>query len=618
VFVSDRRQRALYWFLTWIVLALHLGRFFDFAAPSGLLVHQFALVGSYAFLFLLPVWLVVWLAGRAAGGPGQGAVARLAPVLAVALAGVVQIALYGDHLLWRLYGFHLNGFVWNILTTPGGIAALGSTASTERDFALLAAAIFALQVLIFFAARALARGPLPAPRLVWVLPLFLVVTVGERLGYAVSHFYGYTPLLENARRVPFYQPLTMRGVFEKRLGWERPQRLEVATARLEGALRYPRAKLRIEPPAKPLNVVWLVAESWRADMLDARVMPQMHALAGRAQHFTRHFSGGNGTRIGVFSQFYSLPANLWFPVLDARVGSPLVQVLRKQDYQMRLFTSARFTYPEFDKTVFVEVPREQMVEDAEGETWMRDRRNVDRLIEFVDQRDPARPFMTFLFFESPHANYNFPPESVIETGYLEDFSYADMELERDIGAIRKRYINAVHHLDSQLGRVLGHLERRGLLDDTLVVITGDHGEEFMEKGRWGHNSTFVDEQVRVPLVLWVPGRAPLRVDARTSHADLLPTLMPLLGVANPPADYAIGRSLFDPQPKRLLLAGDWDRLAFLGEDYKLVLPFSSGSFTAMQASGADDRALADESAVIRAMLPAIQGEMGRLRRFLGH
>ncbi|MFT3757770.1 sulfatase-like hydrolase/transferase [Thauera sp.] len=610
MFVSDRRQRALYWFFTWIVFALHLGRFFDFAAPSGLLVYQLALVGSYALLFLAPVWLIVQLAGRIAP--------RSAAVLAVVLAGIVQIALFGDHMLWKLYGFHLNGFVWNILTTPGGIAALGSSASTERDFALLALGFLVLQVLVFLAARLLARGAVPAPRLAWVLPLFLVVTVGERLGYAVSHFYGYTPLLENAQRVPFYQPLTMRGLFEKQLGWERPQRLTVAAAKLDGSLRYPQARLHIEAPARPLNIVWLVAESWRADTLDPRVMPQTHALVGRAQHFTRHFSGGNGTRIGVFSQFYSLPANLWFPVLDARVGSPLIQVLQNQDYQIKLFTSARFTYPEFDKTVFVDVPREQMVEDSEGEGWMRDRRNVDRLIEFVDQRDPSRPFMTFLFFESPHANYNFPPDAVIEPDYLEDFSYADMDLQRNIGGIHKRYINAVHHLDSQLGKLVENLERRGLLETTLVVITGDHGEEFMEKGRWGHNSTFVDEQVRVPLLLLVPGREPRRVDLRTSHADLLPTVLPLLGVTNPPSDYAIGHSLFDPQPNRVLLAGDWDRLAFLGEDYKLVLPFTSGSFTAMQISGADDRAVADESAVLRATMPTVQGEMGRLRRFLGH
>lgn len=605
-----RRADAFYWLLTWLAVALNLGRFFDLAAPSWLLLYQLLLIGSYALLFVAPAWAIARLAGRFAAKAGT--------VLAVLLAGAVQLALYGDHLLWQLYGFHLNGFVWNILTTPGGIEALGSSASTEREVALLAAAIFAGQGVLRLLGHGLARLRLPAPRLAWVLPLFLVATLGERISYGVGHFYGYSPLLESAQRVPFYQPLTMRRVLEKQFGLERPQRMEVASAELKGQLRYPQAPLRIEAPARPLNVVWLVAESWRADTLNERVMPQTHAFAQRAQHFTRHFSGGNGTRIGMFSQFYGLPANLWFPVLDARVGSPLIDVLQQQDYQLRLFTSARFSYPEFDKTLFVKVPREQMVEDDQGDTWARDRRNVDRLLEFVDQRDPARPFMTFLFFESPHANYNFPPESVIEPDYLPDFSYASMDLKRDIKGIHNRYLNAVHHLDSQLARITAHLEAQGLLDDTLLVITGDHGEEFMEKGRWGHNSTFVDEQLRVPLVLWIPGREAHRESLRTSHVDLLPTLLPLLGVHNPSSDYSIGLSLLQPQTDRLLLAGDWDRLAFLGEQYKTVLPFSSGSFVGLAISRADDRQVSDSATVLQGKLPLIQAQMGSLRRFLGH
>lgn len=605
-----RRPYAAYWLLTWLAAALNLGRFFDLAAPSWLLLYQLLLIGSYALLFIAPAWAITRLLLRVSG--------KAAAVLAVVLAGAVQLALYGDHLLWQLYGFHLNGFVWNIITTPGGIAALGSSASTERDVAMLAAGIFALQALLLAAAHGLARLGLPLPRLIWVLPLFMVVTLGERVSYGVSHFYGYSPLLESAQRVPFYQPLTMRRVLEQQFGLQRPQRMEVASAELKGQLRYPQAPLRIEPPAKPLNIVWLVAESWRADSLNPEVMPQTHAFAQRAQHFVSHYSGGNGTRIGMFSQFYSLPANLWFPVLDARVGSPLIDVLQQQNYQINLFTSARFSYPEFDKSLFVNVPPEQMVEDDQGHTWERDRRNVDRLLTFVDQRDTSKPFMTFLFFESPHANYDFPEESVIKPDYLPDFSYASMNLQRDIGGIYNRYLNSVHHLDSQLARITEHLEKNGLLDNTLVVITGDHGEEFMEQGRWGHNSTFVDEQVRVPLVLWVPGRAAQQESLRTSHSDLLPTLLPLLGVKNPKQDYSIGRSLFDAEPGRLLLAGDWDRLAFLGDKYKVVVPFTSGSFTALQTSKADDNLLPDSSQVLQNTLPLIQSEIRSLRRFLAH
>ncbi|QLF93958.1 sulfatase-like hydrolase/transferase [Pseudomonas sp. ABC1] len=610
--IAPRRADALYWLFTWIAVVLHLAHLFDAPDAPGMALYQGVLLGSYALLFIAPLWLLGRLASPLPRAVGL--------VLSVLLAGLLQLLIYADGLLWSLYGFHLNGFVWNILTTPGGIAALGSSESSQVGFALIGAACFVaqalLRVLAGFASRW--RTSLPTPRWLWVLPMFLLATLGERISYGISHFYGYSPVLETAQRMPLYQPLTMRRLLEQRLGLERPQRLEVENVALKGQLDYPQAPLRIEPPGKPLNVVWLVAESWRADSLTPRVMPRTSAFAERAQHFTRHFSGGNGTRIGMFSQFYGLPANLWFPVLDARVGSPLIDVLQRQDYQMKLFTSARFSYPEFDKTLFVKVPPEQMQAYDQGPGWQRDRKNVDDLLGFIDQRDAQRPFMTFMFFESPHANYEFPPESVIEPDYLPDLNYANMNLERDIGGILKRYLNAVHHLDGQIARVIEHLERRGLMDDTLLVITGDHGEEFMDNGRWGHNSSFVDAQLRVPLVLWVPGREARREDLRTSHVDLLPTLMPLLGVRNPAHDYSIGQSLFSPGAQRLLVAGDWDRLAFLGEDHKVVLPFTSGSMLPLQASSASDRPVGDIASVLQGFMPRIRSELQGIRRFLAH
>lgn len=612
----SRTQRSnadtFFWILSWLALAIHLS-FFMAAPPSlGLALYQGLLVTTYALMFLAPSWLIGKLTSPLPR-PVQLAVQ-------VGLTTAVQLLLYADGLLWKLYGFHLNGFVWNIITTPGGIEALGSSESSYLGFALIALGFLVGQLTLRLLASFLPRAlpTLPVPRLALALSLFVVATLAERLVHSASHFYGYSPLLEITQRIPLYQPLTMREFYADTLGWKRPQSLEVENVAIKGHLAYPQAPLQIQPPVRPLNLVWLVSESWRADTLNPHVMPRTTAFAAQAQRYLNHYSGGNGTRMGMFSQFYSLPASLWFPVLNARVGSPLIDVLQQQNYQMRLFTSAKFTYPEFDKTLFVRVPQEQMQSFEKGQTWQRDRKNIDDLLAFIDQRDPARPFMTFMFFESPHANYNFPPESVIEPDYLEDFSYASMDLERDIEGIRKRYLNAVHHLDSQIARVIDHLAASGLMDNTLIVITGDHGEEFMENGRWGHNSTFSEQQIRVPLVLWVPGRASHEETLRTSHVDLLPTLLPLLGVQNPAHEYGIGQSLFAPKPGRHLIAGDWDRLAFIDEDHKVVLPFAAGNFTAMQALQANDRLLPNAMQVIQQTLPAIRSQLQGVRRFMAH
>src|SRR5262249_35396896 len=183
-----------------------------------------------------------------------------------------------------------------------------------------------------------------------------------------------------------------------------------------------------------------------------------------------------------------------------------------------------------------------------------------------------RPFMTFMFFDGPHANYYFPKEAVIATPYSEDLNYATMDLSKDIQLIKNRYINACHQLDTQWTRVLTYLEEHKLLDSTIVVLTGDHGEEFMEKGFWGHNSKFTEEQTRPPLVMWIPAQLPREVVRMTSHLDIPATILPLLGVKNPVQDYSLGHDLLSDEARDYTIVCDWNNVAFIGTDYKAVFP----------------------------------------------
>ena len=111
-------------------------------------------------------------------------------------------------------------------------------------------------------------------------------------------------------------------------------------------------------------------------------------------------------------------------------------------------------------------------------------------------------------------------------------------LKKDIDQLKNRYINASHHVDLQISKILKTLEQQNLRDSTIVVITGDHGEEFMEKGHWGHNAGFHEEQIRTPMILHIPGTKPQVVKKLTSHVDIIPTLLPLFGVTNPVSEYA--------------------------------------------------------------------------------
>jgi arylsulfatase A-like enzyme len=148
------------------------------------------------------------------------------------------------------------------------------------------------------------------------------------------------------------------------------------------------------------------------------------------------------------------------------------------------------------------------------------------------------------------------------------------------------YDSNLSFLDQEIRELF---ELLGLERGALVVITADHGEEFEEHGGVGHRHTLYEELVRVPLVLYAPGRvAPGRVRTPVSTIDILPTLRELLGLPASPADQ--GTSLLRTarsggDASRLVFPMRWDELgpqtsikqAVVGERYKLILTLPEDS-----------------------------------------
>lgn len=479
----------------------------------------------------------------------------------------IMLFMVANDKLHDMYGFYVNFFVVNLLTTPGGVEAMGVSDSTEMSIAM---AVIALIAAVFVALRYIPFERLYPRRLgravLW--SSFTVLLFSQAFWYALSEFNYNREILGTAGRIVWYIPVTARNFFEGMgLAIKRPEASDFDVSQASGALDYP-----VTPEAtfsKPYNIVWLVAESLRADMLDPEIMPNTWKFGQSSQRFAQHYSGGNGTRMGMFSQFYGLYGSYWFDFLYAHRPPMMMELIKQNDYSMMAYTSSMFSYPEFDKTIFASLEDAQLQAYYEGEGWERDRKNVTDMLQFIDKTQ--KPFFSFMFFESSHANYYFPPESVIRDDYIEDFNYLTLDVEKNIERIRNRYINATHHLDSQLGRVFDELEAQGLLDSTIVVVTGDHGEEFMEKGRWGHNSTFSQEQIRVPMLIHIPGRDAGVTASMTSHLDMPATILAALGVDIDPSTYSYGQDLFGPDYQRnYTVASDWHGNTLVTPDIKMV------------------------------------------------
>ena len=572
-------------------------------------IYNFLLIGSYSFMYLLPVIIVNRLMLR-------WPLLQLGAVLI--LSAFIATFLFADSRLFDLYGFHFNGFVWNPLTTEGGLASLGADQVNPytilRYIAILAASIG----MCFLFNRWFARQRI---RALWILWIFLAGTLTERVIYGIAYAELYGPIMSQADHMFLYQPLRMNS-FLNSIGIDiiKQDATVISGDSIDGNIRYPLENIRLTKTAdQPYNIIFLVAESLRyQNIFNDRIMPNTIDFAEKhAVSFNQHYSGGNGTRQALFSMFYGLYGNYWDSFLRDRKTPVLFDVLDQYNYQYFLFTSSYFTYPEFDQTIFGSVPPSSMVETNVGEPWTRDERNVEKLLGKISLRDKDKPFLGFIFFEATHARYSFPLTSEIEKDYIKGLDYAGMttdELLPMMDGMRARYLNSAHYVDTQFKRVYDFLIANELLDNTIVIITGDHGEEFMEKERWGHNSSFVDEQIRVPLVVSHPDYAPAKVSTMTSHMDIPGMLLTTLGVDNPVSDYSLGNRLFDTTPNDMVVVASWTDLGIISDKGKLVIPFRSTTQHLHLATTRDDDPT-DLSELTQTLSAEVARVIGNTRKF---
>jgi membrane-anchored protein YejM (alkaline phosphatase superfamily) len=155
------------------------------------------------------------------------------------------------------------------------------------------------------------------------------------------------------------------------------------------------------------------------------------------------------------------------------------------------------------------------------------------------------------------------------------------ESDDEVAVQRARYHTAVRFNDDLVGEVLADLRRRDLLQDTVVLITADHGEEFGESSAklTEHGSGYTRYQLVTPMILHWPGRGAAQAyDHRTSHYDIVPTLVQdLLGCSNPSEDYSVGRNLFELSAWPWMVAGSYFNYAVLEPD-QVTITFPSGLY----------------------------------------
>ena len=303
-----------------------------------------------------------------------------------------------------------------------------------------------------------------------------------------------------------------------------------------------------EPPPprreKPWNILFFVMESTGASYVfdraegNAMPMPFLKRLSETGLNLQRHYATANSSAEALFSLFTGLyPRSGHWEAGGEALHLPTLNRFLGPKYHSFFVHPVSMTMA-FPKAILVnnglnELHDKSAIPIHELPDLDPQARNefagVNYLLEKIDAA--RQPFCAFYMSFVPHHPYS---------DYGQEYAVFP-----SAGSERHQYYNNLRVLDTCLRRIHEHLAARGLLDDTILVLVGDHSEAFGQHlGVWKHGGSTYDETFRTPMIFWQPRLFYSgAVNRFTSHADVLPTL---LDAMNMPFNERLfqGRSLF--------------------------------------------------------------------------
>lgn len=332
---------------------------------------------------------------------------------------------------------------------------------------------------------------------------------------------------------------------------------------LAPALQASRASATAAAPERP-NLVVIVLDALRADHLGlygyARdTSPALDAFARDAVVFEQAISQSTFTKASIASLFTgrapyehgvywgdrrAAGGGLTSDALAER-ETTLAEALRTRDYLTAAWVQNSHLRPHMGFAQGFVDYRDQQGDaeriDRRFLAWLATPARLERFfvyLHYIDLHDPYRPEPPYdTVFGGPGTEAAYAGIDLDAWGaYLEGVRSGEIEVsEERVEAFRALYDGQIRHLDERVGRVFDELRERGLYDDSVIVVTSDHGDAFLEHGFISHSAAPYDELARVPLLIKLPEsrHAGRRVERQVRLIDVAPTLLDLADAPRP-------------------------------------------------------------------------------------
>ncbi|WP_339051090.1 DUF3413 domain-containing protein [Rickettsiella endosymbiont of Xylota segnis] len=524
---------------------------------------------------------------------------KLILAVSVIIGFLIAYLLSVDTFVFGQYHFHLNGVIWKLLTGGEANEVFDLSWLEWLSIGILSGLLFVLEIgLALLIWKKLRHKTYvlhyPVAMLACLLFSYYMLAILIKSSTALA-------LNQQAYTLPLYYEVLAKLLPGKQALPEleslyRSDFVEINHANQK--LNYPLHPLVYTSHKKPINIVFILIDSWRFDMLSAANTPNIYRFAQQSWQFQQHFSGGNGTQPGLFSLFYSLPATYWSATINQHKSPLFMDKLLAANYHMGIFASASLRAPPFNLNVFARV--KNLKTSTIGYTpYDRDKQITKEFKQFITET--PSPFFSFVFYDAAHSFcigespiHIFQPSIAV----CDRLTYTN---HTNPTPTFNRYKNALYYIDKLVGKDLTLLKKRHLLDNTLVLITADHGNEFNDnhQGYWGHASNFTRYQTQVPLIIHWPDQKPQLVKHMTSHYDVIPTLISrIFGLQNPTTDYSIGQSLFNKKAPAFLLIHSYTNLGLVnGKEIITIFPSGYYQIQNLQAKMLPNEALPKKNAL---------------------
>lgn len=321
------------------------------------------------------------------------------------------------------------------------------------------------------------------------------------------------------------------------------------------------------------NIVILFTESFRHDAMTSDRMPRLFRRAERALVTEQHFTSSNCSELGAFACIYSRIPMCYDDTLDQQIPSEAFSIWHQLGYERQTICSCNLNFCRMNEFIGPLNFDQQTVFAKPGNPWHdNDRQTLSRIAEEIQTASSPQLIFSILF--ATHYDYDYPPEYDAHP----PASVPPMPPNPGTaGRLRDRYFKSLAFLDAEYDKFFDAIADT----NTIVVITGDHGESFLDDGFYCHGTRLSDIQSRTPLMIFGPNVEPRRLAVSSSHLDIMPTLLHLAGAGDHALEFSHGQSLLsvDENRSQLLIhaqTDEWQSLLVHSEGRMgLTLPRNS-------------------------------------------